>query len=38
MLIRVILAVDKPKLQSKLHQLISQHDVIVDIVRGKNSR
>ena len=35
MLIRVILSIDKLKLQRKLHQLISKHDVIVDIVREK---
>jgi len=35
MLIRVILAVDKLKLQRQLHKLITQHDVIVDSIRGK---
>jgi len=35
MIVRVILAIDKIKLQRQLLKLISQHDVIVETVRGK---
>jgi len=37
MLIRVILAIDKLKLQRHLHKLISEHDVIVENIRGKTN-
>jgi len=35
MIVRIILAIDKIKLQRQLLKLISQHDVIVETVRGK---
>ena len=35
MIVRAIIAIDKPKLQKQLQKLISQHDVILDIIREK---
>ena len=35
MLIRILLAIDKPKLQKDLQTLLSQHDVIVDTMSRK---
>lgn len=35
MIVRTIIAIDKPKLQKQLQKLISQHDVILDVIKGK---
>ncbi len=36
MLIRILLVIDKPKLQKKLQTLISEQDIIIDVIRKQS--